>query len=275
MTYPPQPHHAAAASQEISEAHAGAESADALPHAAALTLSVARGGAAGGHTSGGSGASPVATSSPASNHVTDSGVWSGLQGLTAADQVANGVTASGMPFAVDSEEPQLAADTASALPAMPTANAERSSMHGSESNGTMHERRYSSGTEYSMSKLPEVSAGLSALAPGARPPLVPTPARSTPGSSPRARSISASGEKARALQQYVAALESDKYELQRGLKRQMELVRKLADDHQDAENALAASRAEASELRDEVEKTRTELSEKVRASTIHLQTFYW
>lgn len=260
-----QQHQAAAlhvsSTTEMSEVRTSAESAEILSPSVVLTHSTGEATEPRTEISG-SGGPTVATSPDPSNPVAGSNIWSRLQGLSDSDQLAQGLASSGMTFPADSEVHQIAGG-APALPPMPAVNVERSSMHGSESNGSLlPEKRYSSGTEYSMSKLPE-SSGLSALAPGPRPPLVPTPARSTPGSSPRARSISASGEKSRALQQYVAALESDKYELQRGLKRQMELVRQLADDQQDAENALEASRAEAGELREELSKTNAALMEQV------------
>lgn len=185
-----------------------------------------------------------------------------LMGLqTASDSAQHAQIPDSSERTLDSnQELQVSREAQGSIPQIPALHPERSSVNGSESN---LEKRYSSGTEYSMSKLPESSAALSGLAPGARPPVAPTPARSTPASSPRARTVSASGTNFKALQQYVADLESEKFELQRGLQRQMELVRKLADDHQDAENHLAACKAEAAELREELQKANASLMDKV------------
>eukprot|EP00892_Ulva_mutabilis_P009744 jgi/Ulvmu1/7141/UM034_0047.1 len=88
-----------------------------------------------------------------------------------------------------------------------------------------------------------------------QPPSAPS---SAPGS---ARMVpSGTGEKARAMQQYVLSLEAERNELQRGLDKQMALVRKLADEQLHADDAVEVAKRDVARLEEELQRCQQDLS---------------
>lgn len=86
---------------------------------------------------------------------------------------------------------------------------------------------------------------------------------SAPGSA-RAGAPGGAGEKARALQQYVVTLEAERNELQRGLDKQMALVRKLADEQMHADDAIEGAKRDVVRLQEELEQCRGDLAAQVQ-----------
>jgi peptidoglycan hydrolase CwlO-like protein len=70
-------------------------------------------------------------------------------------------------------------------------------------------------------------------------------------------------DKSRALQAYVSDLESQKFELQRGLQQQAAAVARLADDHAAASARFESVAAERDHLADELAKCQAALGEQV------------
>lgn len=67
------------------------------------------------------------------------------------------------------------------------------------------------------------------------------------------------------MQQYVLTLEAERNELQRGLDKQMALVRKLADEQGAADDTIEGAKRDVVRLQEELLQCRGDLATQVRA----------
>lgn len=67
------------------------------------------------------------------------------------------------------------------------------------------------------------------------------------------------------MQQYVLTLEAERNELQRGLDKQMALVRKLADEQGAADGVIEGAKRDVARLQEELMQCREDLVSQVRA----------
>lgn len=65
------------------------------------------------------------------------------------------------------------------------------------------------------------------------------------------------------MQQYVVSLEAERNELQRGLDKQMALVRKLADEQMHADDAIEGAKRDVVRLQEELQHCRDDLAAQV------------
>lgn len=68
------------------------------------------------------------------------------------------------------------------------------------------------------------------------------------------------------MQQYVLTLEAERNELQRGLDKQMALVRKLADEQMHADGAIEGAKRDVVRLQEELQQALADLATQVRPS---------
>lgn len=66
------------------------------------------------------------------------------------------------------------------------------------------------------------------------------------------------------MQQYVLTLEAERNELQRGLDKQMALVRKLADEQMHADGAIEGAKRDVVRLQEELQQALADLATQVR-----------